>query len=157
LAELVALQLHFLPSGVVVTNLLESEVADFICKHPKCLEAVIVAEAYGHHRSWATAVFNHVILRGDWNYFREFQSYSELSSSELRDIVAKFMQSKAKRMGSDKDGGRNAPMQRLLSQCQDLSLQFELNRKMGAVDAAMSLMQGENGAFLRDLQEKSQL
>jgi len=146
----------------VVINLVESEVVDFICRHTKCLEAMVVAEAYGHQRSWATAIFNNVILKGDWTYFREFQNYSELSSSDLRDITAKFVQTKAKakqRSGSDRDrdNARNAQMQRLLNHCQDLSLQFDLSWKMGSVDTATGLLNGENGAFLRDLQEKSQL
>jgi spatacsin len=72
LAELVALQISLLPKNIDILAMSPQTVSDFIAMHQNCAESMIIAEAYYHQRSWAAALLNNVVKRGDWSYLREF-------------------------------------------------------------------------------------
>ncbi|GIY09526.1 spatacsin [Caerostris extrusa] len=87
LAQLVALQIYFVPSGVWIIGLDETSVARFITDHDKFSQAYIVAEQYGNHQLWSQALLHNVVLRGDREYLREFQFYMGLKASLIADVV----------------------------------------------------------------------
>lgn len=86
-AELVALQISLLPKSIDVLSMSPQTVADFIIMHPNCAEAMILADAYAHQRSWPAALFTNVVKRGDWSYFREYVALKgPVSSALLQEI-----------------------------------------------------------------------
>ena len=105
LADLVALQVSLLSKDIDVLLLTPQLVSDFIIRHTNCAEAMIVAEAYGHQRSWSAALFNHVIKRGDWTYFREYMSLTgSISSTVLDEIVFKALHELPTLSGTSAEG-----------------------------------------------------
>jgi hypothetical protein len=155
MAELIALQIHLLPSGAVVINLPDSAVCDFITNHGSCTEAVIVSEAYNNQRSWGSALLNNVIVKGDWAYFREFQGHVQLSSGHLEDVVNKFLQMKNRKDISEKAIQQmSSAVQRLLGYYNDLKFQLKMAMQLGLTDTS-KLFQEENRAYIVDLQRNN--
>lgn len=151
LAELVALQINYLPSAIPLINLNEASVIEYVSTHTNCVEAIIVAEAYNHQKSWGAALFNNVILRQDWVYFREFQSQMYLSPVYLEEVANRFVLAKSSKPTHEKLMAMSSAVNRLLNFSNDAKLQVALLIRMGLVEATSKMMQDENGAYLRDI------
>ncbi|RWS22558.1 spatacsin-like protein, partial [Leptotrombidium deliense] len=159
-AELIALQINYLPSGLVILNLTETAVADFVSKHHKFAEALIVADAYQHQRSWDQALFNLVVLHGDWNYFRDYSLQIKLTTTNFEEIIAlytKYKNNNFLTLSSDKQTSVNNNLQRLLTHLPDLRQQYQYCMLLDFHEMANNLLHGENGAFLRDLKRLQQI
>ncbi|KAI1296641.1 Spatacsin [Halotydeus destructor] len=151
LAELVALQISLLLTGKYVINLTDQQVSEFVEKHENCSEAFIVAEAYNHNNSWGTALLNHVIIRSDWTYFRDFQYLVQLTSQHTEEIVNKFILLKSKRNISEINlNSFNQSMCKVLLASDDAKLQIKMFRQLGFSEPLNRLLCDKN-SYLRDL------
>ncbi|GFT33800.1 spatacsin [Trichonephila clavipes] len=151
LAQLVALQIYFVPSGIWIIGLDESSVARFITDHDKFSQAYIVAEEYGNHQLWSQALLHNVVLRGDREYLREFQSHMGLTTSLIIDVVKRYkkLSSKTENMV------RN--MKLLLSLCSNIKMKYSLAQELGFSDMISELLMGEASSFLQDLMANNTL
>ncbi|GFQ79912.1 spatacsin [Trichonephila clavata] len=151
LAQLVALQIYFVPSGIWIIGLDESSVARFITDHDKFSQAYIVAEEYGNHQLWSQALLHNVVLRGDREYLREFKSHMGLTTSLIIDVVKRYkkLSSKTENMV------RN--MKLLLSLCSNVKMKYSLAQELGFSDMISELLMGEASSYLQDLMANNTL
>ncbi|RWS07920.1 spatacsin-like protein [Dinothrombium tinctorium] len=159
LAELIALQIHYLPSSIVIINLSDAAITEFVSKHPKFNEALIVAEGYQHHRSWDAALFNNFVLNGDQIYLREYLTHFQLTTTNFDEIVALYTKYKAnnfQNINSDKQRAITANLRKLITLLDDVKKKYQYGCALEMHELANSLLQ-ENGAFLRDLKQQNQL
>ena len=148
-ADLVALQIHFLPSGVDLLNMTAASAAAFVANHTNCAEAMIVAEAYNQHRCWAAALYNQAVVRGDMTYLREYQLLAgPVSAAVLEDIVVRAQQEAILLPGSAAESHIN----RLISGCRDVEVVQRISRKTGF---RVTGIDGEDWAFVKDLIKSS--
>ncbi|XP_035221340.1 spatacsin-like isoform X2 [Stegodyphus dumicola] len=145
LAQLIALQIHFLPSGIWIIGLDDSSISRFITQHDNFSQALIVAEEYRKHQLWAQAVLHNVVLRGDREYLREFQAHFGLSASLISDVAKRF-----KKVPTKNDSAlRN--MKLLLSLCSNIKVKYCLANDLSFGDMASELLMGEGSSYLQDL------
>ncbi|CAL1270733.1 unnamed protein product [Larinioides sclopetarius] len=151
LAQLVALQLYFVPSGVWIIGLDESSVSRFITDHDKFSQAYIVAEEYGNHQLWSQALLHNVVLRGDREYLREFQCYMGLSASVITDVVKRYLKLSTKTESTVRN------MKLLLSLCSNVKAKYTLAQELGFSDMISELLMGEASSYLQDLMANNTL
>ena len=89
--RLVELQKHLLPTGMVILDLSDKSLAEFLAKYNNFFEAYIVADAYNKRSLdvWVEPLFNHVILRGDFKYLNEICSVFQVSNAILSQLVVR--------------------------------------------------------------------
>ncbi|XP_070541627.1 spatacsin-like [Ptychodera flava] len=143
--RLLALQMHLLSTRTKVINLSQRDVNVFIAKHPRFPEALMVSEAYGKHTDWSTAIYNNVVVDGDFRYLEDFKAHLPLPSSLLSEVATRY------KRDSSKSSATIANMKKLLSYFSDVELQYRLATEFGFNEIAMTLLQGEGGAFLKDV------
>ncbi|XP_078607878.1 spatacsin-like isoform X2 [Branchiostoma floridae x Branchiostoma japonicum] len=144
-ARLVALQLHLLGQGCRVINLEGKDVVKFISQHGKFLDALIVAEAYGKQSEWSSALYNNVVLSGDFRYLDDYLAHMSLNSGMFVDIVGRY-----RREGS-KSSQVTGNLKKLLGYCREVHITYRLAAEMGFNDLCVQLLEGDGGAYLRDV------
>lgn len=149
IAELVALQLHHLNSGIEFLNLSNKAVAQLIATHPNCAEAVIIADAYNHHQSWPDALYNRVIRSGDWSYFREYTyHFGPPNDTLLDELVSKCLQEQS---NIPHGSSIESSLQRVLSSSQNVEIYHKLCAKAGINPKIPSNCDPEDKAFIKDI------
>ncbi|XP_066273752.1 spatacsin-like isoform X2 [Branchiostoma lanceolatum] len=144
-ARLVALQLHLLGQGCRVINLQGKDVVKFISQHGKFLDALMVAEAYGKQSEWSSALYNNVVLSGDFRYLDDYLAHMSLNSGIFVDIVGRY-----RREGS-KSSQVTGNLKKLLGYCREVHVIYRLATEMGFNDLCVQLLEGDGGAYLRDV------
>ncbi|XP_062566288.1 spatacsin-like [Saccostrea cucullata] len=134
-ARLVALQLHYLTSGVKVIHMSDEEADQFIKSHPKFSEALIVSESYNRTGCWKHALCQNVVITGDFRYLQDLKRHIKLTPSLIKEVVKVFQQDPNRSVNQ-----RN--VERFIMNCTDLRLQIQLAREL------------DLRAFLSDLQKK---
>ncbi|KAF8787872.1 Spatacsin like protein [Argiope bruennichi] len=147
LAQLVALQIYFIPSGVWIIGLDESSVSRFITDHDKFPQAYIVAEEYGNHQLWSQALLHNVVLRGDKEYLREFQSYMGLSTSLITDVVKRYQKLDER----TKSPNTKENIKLLLTWCSNSKAKYILAKELELNHLAEEILKGDESAYLHDL------
>nr|XP_042911736.1 spatacsin [Parasteatoda tepidariorum] len=145
LAQLVALQIYFVPDGVWIIGLDETSVARFITDHNKFSQAFIVAEEYGNHHLWSQALLHNVVIRGDRDYLLEFQAHFGLPTSLISDVVKRYKKLPSKNESTTRN------MKLLLSMCSNIKVKYSLAHEMGFSDVLSELLMGEASSYLQDL------
>ncbi|XP_078689529.1 spatacsin-like isoform X2 [Branchiostoma floridae x Branchiostoma belcheri] len=144
-ARLVALQIHLLGQGCRVINLQGKDVVKFISQHGKFLDALIVAEAYGKQSEWSSALYNNVVLSGDFRYLDDYLAHLSLNSGMFVDIVGRY----------HRDGSKSSQvagnLKKLLGYCREVQVTYRLATEMGFNDLCLQLLEGDGGAYLRDV------
>lgn len=76
---------------MVILDLSDKSLADFLAKYNNFFEAYIVADAYNKRSVdvWVEPLFNHVILKGDFKYFNEICSVFQVSDAILSELVVR--------------------------------------------------------------------
>lgn len=159
MAQLIALQINFLPLGSVVINLAETVLVEFITKHPKFVEALIVADAYQNQRHWNTAIFQNVVLRGDWTYLREYKTTLPLTAHNMEEIYNSFTKWRAANKSTPPETvtAVKANFHKLLRTFDDLVLTHKYLQELGFVEAANNMIRNVDGAYLRDLKRQGNM
>lgn len=160
MAQLIALQINFLPLGNVVINLPDSVLIEFITKHSKFVEALIVADAYQNHRHWNMAIFQNVVLRGDLVYLREYRTTLPLTAHNMEEIFiiySKWKTTNSKSTPSETFTTVKGNFHKLLKTFDDLVLTHKYFQELGFVEAANNLVRNVDGAYLRDLKRQGNL
>lgn len=87
--RLVELQKHLLPTGMVILDLSDKSLAEFLAKYNNFFEAYIVATAYNKRSIdiWVEPLYNHVILQSDFKYLNEICSVFQISNAILSELV----------------------------------------------------------------------
>nr|XP_054756524.1 spatacsin-like [Lytechinus pictus] len=144
-ARLVALQIRLLPVRSRVINFEPAEVTKFVTQHPKFHEVLIVQDAYQQQNEWSSALYNNVILQGNFKYLEDFQSCIQLTASHCTDVASRYRQL------SSKSSLVVSHMQRFLGLCPDVLTAYRLANQLEFKDMAFSLLKGDSGAYLSDV------
>lgn len=86
-ARLIALQIQFLSSNIVIINLNSLLVTKFISSHTKFWEALIVSEAYEKKSDLPLGLFNQFIVNNNEKYFIDFKAHAQLNSSVIEEVA----------------------------------------------------------------------
>ncbi|CAH1796499.1 unnamed protein product [Owenia fusiformis] len=143
-AKLVALQISLLSSGIRVILLEHAEIQNFLVTHNKFYEALIVAEAYNYKSGWATALYHHVVLGGDFKYLQDFKAYVALNPSLVYEVANSY------RKETNKPNNSGVHMKKLLAHCTDVRTMYKIAMDLGYTEIHMELMKAETGAYLKD-------
>eukprot|EP00058_Branchiostoma_floridae_P024300 XP_002609790.1 hypothetical protein BRAFLDRAFT_78622 [Branchiostoma floridae] len=108
-------------------------------------KALIVAEAYGKQSEWSSALFNNVVLSGDFHYLDDYLAHMSLNSGMFVDIVGRY-----RREGS-KSSQVTGNLKKLLGYCREVHITYRLAAEMGFNDLCVQLLEGDGGAYLRDV------
>ncbi|XP_077989349.1 spatacsin-like [Glandiceps talaboti] len=144
-ARLLALQIHLLSSRTKVINLSQREVNIFIAKHPRFPEALIVSDAYGKRMEWSTAIYNNVVADGDFRYLDDFRHHLSLTSELYSELAVRYKHE------SSKSSTLTSNMKKVLLYCPDIQVQYRLATELGFNEMATTMLQGDGGAYLRDV------
>ena len=89
--RLVELQNQRLPTGMVILDLNNKSLSEFFAEYNNFFECYIVADAYNKRSLdiWVEPLFKHVILKGDFNYFKDICSVFPISKPILSEVVSK--------------------------------------------------------------------
>lgn len=76
---------------MVILNLNDKTLAEFLAKYNNFFEAYIVADAYDKHSIdvWVEPLFKHVILDGDLKYLNEIGSVFPISNAILSEVATR--------------------------------------------------------------------
>lgn len=160
LAQLVALQIHYLAVGALVINLTETQANHFINTHPKFFEAHILADAYSLHHNWCTALFNNILLNGDWQYYRDYTAYYKLSTvnfEEIMGLYGKFKKERERTLPADKAGAIKQNVQKLVTLVNDLKLMYKYSMEHNLITVSASLVDCSNIGYIRDLKRQNKI
>uniref|UniRef100_A0A8C9AGJ9 SPG11 vesicle trafficking associated, spatacsin n=1 Tax=Prolemur simus TaxID=1328070 RepID=A0A8C9AGJ9_PROSS len=121
LTKLITLQIHFLNTGqnTMLVNLGCHRLMDCIVALPRFYQASIVAEAYDFVPDWAEILYQHVVLKGDFNYLEEFKQQRLLRPSIFEEISKKCRQHQPTDMVMEN-------LKKLLTYCEDVYLYYKL-------------------------------
>ena len=74
---------------MVILDLNDKTLAEFLAKYNNFFEAYMVADAYDKHSTdvWVEPLFKHVILDGDFKYFNEICSVFPISNAILSEVA----------------------------------------------------------------------
>ncbi|XP_061172498.1 spatacsin-like [Saccostrea echinata] len=147
-ARLVALQLHYLTSGVKVIHMSDEEADQFIKSHPKFSEALIVSESYNRTGCWRHALCHNVVINGDFRYLQELKRHIKLTSSLIKEVVKVFQQDPNRSVNQ-----RN--MERFIMNCTDLRLQIQLARELDLRGVLSDLQKKDCGSYVQDMMANS--
>ena len=162
LAQLVALQISYFANTapLIVINLTESQANYFINTHSKFFEAHIIADAYGLHHNWFTALFQNIILNSEWNYYRDYTAFYKLSTvnfEEIMGLYSKFKKEKEKSLPADKAIAIKQNIQRLVMIINDLRLMYKYSMEHNLITVTANLVDCPNIGFIKDLKRKGQI
>lgn len=141
-AQLVALQLRYFASQLVLINLEPSAAMTQVARHPNFFEAHIVAEAYGLQGWHSAALFSRVLLDGDWGYLADFCSVCELTSQHAHELALRYQNEAA---GNSKC--RDA-LEKLLERLPCVLSRLQLAQKLGFARLASQTLEAH--PYLRD-------
>ncbi|XP_029829039.3 spatacsin [Ixodes scapularis] len=141
-AQLVALQLRYFASQLVLINLEPSAAMTQVARHPNFFEAHIVAEAYGLQGWHSAALFSRVLLDGDWGYLADFCSVCELTSQHAHELALRYQNEAA---GNAKC--RDA-LEKLLERLPCVLSRLQLAQKLGFARLASQTLEAH--PYLRD-------
>uniref|UniRef100_T1ILE3 Spatacsin C-terminal domain-containing protein n=1 Tax=Strigamia maritima TaxID=126957 RepID=T1ILE3_STRMM len=143
LAELVALQVYFLPSDKRILGLREEQVDKFISYHPEFYESYLVSCAYEAKTDWATAIYFIVVIGDNLEYLKQFHNCLGMSKDVAEKIVARLEKEKS-------------PTDNMMKNCaciiellEDVRDAFPLSRRIKS-DLTERLTKSESGPFIRD-------
>ncbi|XP_045384024.1 spatacsin isoform X1 [Lemur catta] len=121
LTKLITLQIHFLNTGqnTMLINLGCHRLMDCIVALPRFYQASIVAEAYDFVPDWAEILYQHVVLKGDFNYLEEFKQQRLLRPSIFEEISKKCRQHQPTDIVMEN-------LKKLLTYCEDVYLYYKL-------------------------------
>ncbi|XP_066490937.1 spatacsin [Tiliqua scincoides] len=147
LTKLITLQLHFLNTShsTKLINLSPQDLLDCVMSLPRFYQAAVVAEAYDFVPDWAEVLYQHVIVKGDFNYLEEYKQRGLLKTSTFEEIARKFKQ----HPGSE-PAVRN--LKKLLTYCDDIYVYYKLAYDNQLYDVVnMLLKDAQTGCCLNDL------
>eukprot|EP00057_Strongylocentrotus_purpuratus_P009516 XP_011663990.1 PREDICTED: spatacsin [Strongylocentrotus purpuratus] len=144
-ARLVALQIRLLPVRTRVINFEPAEVTKFVTQHPKVHEVLIVQDAYQQQNEWSNALYNNVILQGNFKYLEDFQSCIQLTAGHCTDVASRYRQL------STKSSLVVSHMQRFIGLCPDVLTVYRLANQLEFKDMAFNLLKGDAGHYLSDV------
>ncbi|CAG2100254.1 unnamed protein product [Medioppia subpectinata] len=159
LAKLIALQLHYLPQNVFLINMNSTQIESFIeSKSANFFEALIVANAYQYNTSWVNAVFNRVILNNDWNYWSDYITRRDISTSFIEEIVNKYIKFISNQnISHDRVIQLKKSIQRLIQYIPDYEKRFRMASKLNLNEVNHQMISEESGAYLQDLRRNGLL
>lgn len=122
-ARLIALQIHFLSSNIIIVNLNSTAASKFIVNHKKFWEAFIVSEAYDKKSDWPQALFNQFILNNNEKYFIDFKAHIQLSPNIIEEVSNRY---KIWNETNNLSSQSVSNMKHLLKYCKDISQYYRL-------------------------------
>ncbi|XP_053452165.1 spatacsin isoform X2 [Nycticebus coucang] len=147
LTKLITLQIHFLNTGqnTMLINLGRHRVMDCIVTLPRFYQASIVAEAYDFVPDWAEILYQHVILKGDFNYLEEFKQQRLLRPNIFEEISKKYKQHQPTEMVMEN-------LKKLLTYCEDIYLYYTLAYEHKFYEIVNVLLKDpQTGCCLKDM------
>lgn len=146
-ARLVHLQIQFLSSGVTVVNLNDVALKKFLAHHTHFFQSLLVADAYKKRdiSLWVDAIYNQVVMKGNFNYLQDMSSAMPLANSLFVDVVTKYKSENARTSQAAVN------MKRLLGFVTDVRMRYKLAIDLNFCDLGTSILEGDGGAFLRDV------
>lgn len=117
------------------------------------LQAYIVAEAYDHHRSWSSALYNNVVANDDGIYLRNFISLIELSMDLVEGVANLYAQAVTK--APLKEAHLKKGMQKILKFEKNIRFKLKIALKLRFADVVNELIESESGTILKDLTRNS--
>lgn len=147
-ARLIALQINFLSSNLVIVNINQYAVTEFIVNHDKFWEAFIVSEAYDRKSDWPWALFNQFILNSNEKYLVDFKVHLQISSNIIEEVSNRYKSWLE----------RNSPtpqiidnMKRLLKYSKDLAQYYRLVSNLEFKDLLIELQAKKYSSIIKDL------
>ncbi|XP_003791835.1 spatacsin isoform X1 [Otolemur garnettii] len=147
LTKLITLQIHFLNTGqnTMLINLGRHKLMDCIVTLPRFYQASIVAEAYDFVPDWAEILYQHVILKGDFNYMEEFKQQRLLRPSIFEEISKKCKQHQPTDIVMEN-------LKKLLTYCEDIYLYYKLAYEHKFYEIVNVLLKDpQTGCCLKDM------
>ncbi|KAJ6662923.1 hypothetical protein lerEdw1_011127 [Lerista edwardsae] len=147
LTKLITLQLHFLNSShsTKLISLSQPDLLDCVMALPRFYQAAVVAEAYDFVPDWSEVLYQHVIVKGDFNYLEEYKQRGLLKTSTFEEIARKF-----KQHPGNEPALRN--LKKLLTYCDDIYVYYKLAYDNQLYDVVTMLLKDvQTGCCLNDL------
>ncbi|CAG2162665.1 unnamed protein product [Oppiella nova] len=159
LAQLIALQIHYLPQNTLLINMNSTQIEAFIeNKNINFFEALIIADAYQYNTSWVNAVFNHVILNNDWNYWSDYITRRDISTSFIEELVHKYIQFISNQnVSNERVIQTKKCIQKLIQYISDFEMRFRMASKLSLTEVNHQMINEESGAYLQDLRRNGLL
>ncbi|XP_050400907.1 spatacsin [Patella vulgata] len=155
-ARLVALQIQLLPAGITVVNLSTDQLTELMEHHPKFLDTLIVSEAYAKRCDWSAAIYNNVIINGDFRYLQDLKSHVQLKPALIQDAIERYQQSNSITSSNNTTTKSTNDqiilnIKKLLSCCKDIKTQYKLAVDLGFKDMINQMLKGDSGSYLQDI------
>lgn len=158
LAQLIALQINYLPNLLAIINLTETQANHFINTHSKFFESHILANAYNLNHNWSNALFNNIILNGDWQYYRDYTTYYKLSTVNFEEIMSLYSKyRKEKQLSVEKASSIKNNVQKLVTLINDLKMMYKYSVEFNLVAVSSSLVDCPNVSYIRDLKRQNKI
>ena len=58
--------------------------------HLTSLQVLIVQDAYQQQNEWSSALYNNVVLQGNFKYLEDFQSCIQLTAGHCTDVASRY-------------------------------------------------------------------
>jgi len=144
LAHLAKLQIQLLPSGVQVLGLTKLQTQEFLNTHQDFVEALVVADCYDFRDPaiWSEPIYRMVVIKGNFNYLDQFQSFFQLNSTIIGNIALRFRSDRANQSPNN--------MKKLLTRLRDIRSKLKIARELNFTDVENKLLEGSSGVYLRD-------
>ncbi|XP_015777511.1 PREDICTED: spatacsin-like [Acropora digitifera] len=146
-ARLVRLQIQIFSSGVTVVNLDDYSLRRFLAHHAQFFQSLLVADAYKKRDVllWVDAVYHQVVVKGNFNYLHDMRSAIPISNSLYSDVANKYKKE------NSRSSQAAANMKKLLGFVSDIRMRYKLANELNFRDLGTSILEGDGGAFLRDV------
>lgn len=146
-ARLVHLQIQFLSSGVTVVNLSDVALKKFLAHHTHFFQSLLVADAYKKRdlSLWVDALYNQVVMKGNFDYLQDMISAMPLANNLFVDVATKYKNE------NSRTSQAAVNMKRLLGFVTDVRMRYKLATDLNFCDLGTSILEGDEGAFLRDV------
>ncbi|XP_068741533.1 spatacsin-like isoform X2 [Montipora capricornis] len=146
-ARLVRLQIQIFSSGVTVVNLDDFSMRKFLANHAQFFQSLLVAEAYRKRDAglWVDAVYYQVVVKGNFNYLHDMRSAIPIPNSLFVDVASKYKNE------NSRSSQAAANMKRVLGYVSDIRMRYKLANDLNFRDLGTSILEGDGGAFLRDV------
>ncbi|PFX34693.1 Spatacsin [Stylophora pistillata] len=146
-ARLVHLQIQFLSSGVTVVNLSDVALKKFLAHHTHFFQSLLVADAYKKRdlSLWVDALYNQVVMKGNFDYLQDMSSAMPLANHLFVDVATKYKNE------NSRTSQAAVNMKRLLGFVTDVRMRYKLATDLNFCDLGTSILEGDEGAFLRDV------
>ncbi|XP_066929515.1 spatacsin-like [Clytia hemisphaerica] len=144
LAHLAKLQIQLLPSGVQVLGLTKLQTQEFLNTHQDFVEALVVADCYDFRDPaiWSEPIYRMVVIKGNFNYLDQFQSFFQLNSTIIGNVALRFRSDRANQSPNN--------MKKLLTRLRDVRSKLKIARELNFTDVENKLLEGSSGVYLRD-------